>query len=228
MVAGSDDEPSAPDAVVVDGDASGGGTPPPRRAGRMFRRPPGLVFHAVLVVALLLVLDAWSGPGVQLLLVVLLLYLCGATVLVWLVRLATFGWAGAHGRAEGRARRFLVAPIAGVLFLALLYTSVPLRFRWFVSRDDFESALDLAPPPTSKRRVVTFELPDRIGSYDIRLAQRQGDAVIFYDDVGSGLVDEAGFAYFPTGPFPELSGVVFENPQFRSLGGHWYAWTASW
>ncbi len=51
--------------------------------------------------------------------------------------------------------------------------------------------------------------------------------VIFYDKVGS-LFDDAGFAYLADGPSTELENGLFENPQFRSLGGGWYAWTASW
>jgi hypothetical protein len=34
--------------------------------------------------------------------------------------------------------------------------------------------------------------------------------------------------YLPTGPTDELDTGVFENPQFRALGGGWYTFTASW
>lgn len=51
--------------------------------------------------------------------------------------------------------------------------------------------------------------------------------VVFYDSVGA-FIDDAGFAYLPDGPSPDMANGSFENPQWFALGNHWYAWTASW
>jgi hypothetical protein len=41
-------------------------------------------------------------------------------------------------------------------------------------------------------------------------------------------LDDAGFAYLPSGPDRKLDNAGFESPEFRALGGGWYTWTASW
>jgi conjugative relaxase-like TrwC/TraI family protein len=49
-----------------------------------------------------------------------------------------------RGRAEGRARWFLLAPAAGVVALALIVADVPLKARWTLSRSDFAAVVDEA------------------------------------------------------------------------------------
>jgi hypothetical protein len=51
--------------------------------------------------------------------------------------------------------------------------------------------------------------------------------VIIYESTGL-FFDDAGFAYLPHGPDDRLGNGAFEAPSFRSLGGGWYSWTASW
>jgi hypothetical protein len=123
---------------------------------------------------------------------------------------------------------YLVAPVMGLLVLALASSSVPLRMRWMLAKGDFEKVVrQHAPAPTARTEWIDFVVPALIGSYKIESAARVGDGVIFYHGTGA-FFDDAGFAYLPTGPFPELESGSFENPQFYSLGGGWYVWTASW
>jgi hypothetical protein len=48
-----------------------------------------------------------------------------------------------------------------------------------------------------------------------------------YEATGDFL-DDAGFAYLPDGPDPELGNGSFEVPQFVHLSGDWYSFTSSW
>lgn len=194
---------------------------------RRARRPPGAKFHLVVGLAGLLLLISVSVPGVAFFSGLAAAYVLGIGAVVWVVRGLLFVLARRDGRAHGAARWFLVAPLGGLLVVALVLADVPLRARFSLSEAAFDRALELAPAETSLDEQEHFEVPDRIGSYRITDAYRQGDAVIFYERTGS-LVDDAGFAYLPSGSFPELENGGFERPSFRHLQGDWYAWTASW
>ena len=62
-----------------------------------------------------------------------------------------------------------------------------------------------------------------------RRANRYIDgAWIVYETSGSGMFDDAGFAYLPAGPTDGLGEGSWESPRFVHLGGPWYSWTASW
>jgi hypothetical protein len=52
------------------------------------------------------------------------------------------------------------------------------------------------------------------------------EGLIIFDRDGA-FMDDAGFAYLPNGEFPPGNGA-FESPDFRALGGGWYAFTSSW
>lgn len=232
MAGDQGEAPTALEAIVVDDvdslEAQTGAVRAMAARGlAVFRRAPEVAFHVALFLVFIIVAIAFSWPGTHFLILFVSIPLVLALVAVWVVRLGTYTLALVRNRAEGRARHFLIAPVAGVLLLVMLYAAVPLRVRWFFSKGDFERALELAPPPTRPGRSEAFDVPSRIGSYQVTWARRQGDAVIF-DDAEGSFLDDAGFAYLPTGPFPQLSTGSFENPRFRSLGGHWYAWTASW
>ncbi len=69
--------------------------------------------------------------------------------------------------------------------------------------------------------------PRSVGRYKITTVEVVGDGVIFYEKTGA-FFDDAGFAYLPNGPSSAPANGGFENPQWFALGGHWYAWTASW
>lgn len=70
--------------------------------------------------------------------------------------------------------------------------------------------------------------PDRrLGLYQVTSVWRVEAGVLFYEKTGA-LSDDAGFAYLPDGPSPDVENGLFESPRFRRLGEGWYAWTASW
>jgi hypothetical protein len=194
----------------------------------LLRTPPGRWFHLALVPVTALLLYAASVPGYAF----FTGYAAGALLLfaalMWAARTALYLRARRRGTASGSARWLAVAPVAGLAVVALLGNDVPLRLRWSLARDDFARAARLAPPPAGDRgEWVRFAVPDRIGSYRITGASRVGDGVVFTERTGA-LMNDAGFAYLPTGPFPEMANGSFETPDFYALGGGWYGWTASW
>lgn len=222
--------PSGVDVVSQEAGGQDGGPTNGHGGGRgdsFFRRPPGVVFHLALVLPAVAFLYSVSVPGFDFLIWIVAYCILGAAALIWFLRAGTYLWAVWHHRATGSARWWLVAPVAGALVLALIWTDAPLRVRWALSRGDFQDAVALAPPATDPEGWVTFEVPNRLGSYRIIDANRVGDGVIFYERTGA-FSNDAGFAYLPSGPFEELETGWFESPQFRSLGDGWYAWTASW
>jgi hypothetical protein len=190
------------------------------------RRPPRLLFHLLLLGPAGVLLYAASAPGGHFLLAVIALWVLGAFVIVWLVRLGLYVAAVHRGTHGGSHRWFLLAPIIAVMAVGLVWADVPLRVRWLGSKSAFEEAVTMAPHPTERDAWVPFAVDDRLGSYTIDQAVRVGDGVLFFEATGSFL-DHAGFAYLPSGPFDELQ-LPLESPEFRSLGGGWYAWTASW
>jgi hypothetical protein len=146
----------------------------------------------------------------------------------------------------------LVAPIAGVIVLSLIFVDGPVRARWAVSRHAFESVMRAAmeeetrpdfeavvrerlkesgdePDVETVRAAVdekAYYLPiehGRVGLYTIDYVYREGDEFLFYRYGDWALGStEAGFAFLPR--FPEQV-VVPDDATFRHLGGHWYAWT---
>ena len=196
----------------------------------IFRRPPGRWFHGLLLGPFGLALHAASFPaGWE----SMWLWFASLPILaaagVWALRVITYLVARSKRRAAGSAWRFLIAPAMGLLLVGLIATSVPLRVRWWQGRGDFERALASAPAASTDRTEWTnFDVPESLGTYTIIDADRVGEAVIFAEATGSGVLDDAGFAYLPSGPFQELDTGWFESPRFVALGGGWYAWTASW
>lgn len=196
-------------------------------AGSLAAAPPGWKFHAVLVLPALALLYAYSFPGMAFFVWILAAWvLLGASV-VWAVRLlGFFVWRRRRGPtvATGRARWFAIAPLGAVVVGLLLWVDAPLRARWQISRGAFDRAA---------RQVQAGELSGatydsrRLGLYTVTNVEQVKRGILFYEETGSFL-DDAGFAYLPGGPSPELENGGFENPQFVALGNGWYAWTASW
>ena len=123
--------------------------------------------------------------------------------------------------------RWLWATLAIGLVLAVLWaSSAPLRIRFAGSRDEFDAVareiLGSASPDTVADRFDDAV----IGSYEIDRTDVVDEGLLFYESNGNFL-DDAGFGYFPDDRLPPGNGN-FENPQYRSLGDHWYSWTASW
>lgn len=115
-------------------------------------------------------------------------------------------------------------------FLAANGPVAPSREKWPQSVAAFDALIKTMPSaPAEKSEWVPFEVPNRVGSYDLQTtAYRVQSGAIFYDTTGTGLLDDAGFAYLPNGPDASLENGSFESPQFKHLGGPWYSWGASW
>lgn len=202
------------------------GSAPPAEsdpARSWWQRPPGWLFHLALVPPALGLLWSHSVPGFAFFLWSSSAALLFLGAVVWVLRLLASAFAKRRMRVGGGARWFLIAPAAGALALSLIVADVPLRARWSVSRSDFEAVVEEAMEDEDYSSVAS----QRLGLYDVPHVYRQGEGIIFYERTGV-LSDDAGFAYLPEGPFPELENGGFERPQFRHLGGPWYAWTASW
>lgn len=190
----------------------------------MFRRPPHFLFHAVLVVTGLVVLWAYSYPGVYFIAVIPCIWVVGIAIITWLIRGATYVRARRRGLHRDSALWFAIAPIGAVALALLLNTNVTLRLRWQTSKSDFRHAVaDVKDHPAS----WTGWHPRRIGTYAITSVWVVDEGIIFYDKTGS-FMDDAGFAYLPHGPSHTMANGNFEDPQWYALGDHWYAWTASW
>jgi hypothetical protein len=181
-----------------------------------------LVLHGVLAGGALALLVAVSAPGVVVGALVVAVAVLVPGVVVWCVRVVR------AARRRERVRWALVAPAGALLVAALVATDAPLAARWDLSRGSFEAHLrDLPAEPAPDADWVDLEVPSRLGLYRVTGAERVPGGVVFHEADGAGF-DSAGFAYLPAGPTPALDTGWFENPQFRPLGGPWYAWTASW
>lgn len=177
----------------------------------------------MLALAALALIWSQSVPGDDLLW--LMIGLAGWLVMgiIWLVRLILCLEGG------GRPRRWLaVAPVMAFAVLAMIVADVPIKARFELSRADFDAAVAQIPSDTRSSGDSSSEATGRIGSYEITSWWRARDGVILNEANGSGMANDAGFAYLPDGPTPRLANSNFENPQFTSLGDGWYAWTASW
>lgn len=204
------------------------GTPPapPRadthRRPSFWRRPPGRILHGTAAAAALVLLAAEVPPGEVWPLAVAAVWVLILCASVWSVRLATHAVAAARRRPHGRWRGYLLAPFGGLVVAGLLWANVPMRVGFAVSRPSFDRAA------ASRGRTDQDTIDSqRIGVYEITQVTRSGDAILFYEANGS-FSDDAGFAYLPEGPTDELENTGFERPQWTHLGGHWYAWVASW
>jgi hypothetical protein len=202
--------------------------PIPQLTASIWSCPPGLFFHIVVAIPSVALLYVMSFPGAPFLGDVLAGLALLVAASVWAFRALTYFVSRRRSKAHGNAAWFSVAPLGGVVVLTLLWTSLPLRLRWAASQSAFDNIVEDLQPLPSRNEIVRLSVGDRVGLYRIRHAYQKGDAVIFYEVTGSGFLNDAGFAYLPSGPFAELSSASFEGPRFRHLGGAWYSWTASW
>ncbi|WP_141715208.1 hypothetical protein [Micromonospora rhizosphaerae] len=165
---------------------------------------------------------AFSVPGVAVLLAAAAVAVLGVAVLLW-----TVGAQLSHSAGRTWPGWLPVAPAMAVVVLALLVTGVPLRARWALSRDAFETVVAELPQRRSATGFDRVRVPATVGSYRITTAYLVPGGVVFYEENGA-FFDDAGFAYLPDGPTASLANGSFESPVFRPLGAGWYRWTASW
>jgi hypothetical protein len=196
------------------------------------------VLHLLLAVPTLALLWSLSYPGFD--------FWIGVPSILLLLA-AAFGWVVAVvvtlvRRRRARAcdaplpsRRWMAAaPLGLVAVLVVVATHLPLRVRFEMGRSAFDRVAerlahpDAGPPTSDEDDWKTLDRHGRVGSYDITQTERVRSALILYEANGDFLVDDAGFAYLPDGPDPDLSTGWFESPTFVHLSGDWYAFTASW
>jgi hypothetical protein len=189
-------------------------TPGPRLSTRG-SSPPRWWFHSFLAVAALALLWSQSVPGDDFFWLIIGLGMWVVMGIVWLILCLVGG---------GRPRWWLfVAPAMAASVIALVLVDIPIKVRFELSRADFDTAVAALP-----RDTRTGSGAGSVGSYDITHWSKVRGGVILHDSNSSGVTNDAGFAYLPEGPTPDLENGNFESPQFTALGGGWYAWTASW
>jgi hypothetical protein len=181
------------------------------------RAVPWWLINCVVVLLALPVLWAFSVPGLDVLSLLAGLWLWQVAGALWGLRLlAHVAW------KRERSGWFAVAPVMVLVLIGLVSMNVPLKARWALSSASFDAAVAVLPPEPDFVRG-----PAEIGSYTITSVQRVPTGVIFTELHGA-VFNSAGFAYLPAGPTPDLENGSFEGPQWTSLGGPWYSWTASW
>jgi hypothetical protein len=142
----------------------------------------------------------------------LLLIVLGA---VWGIRMLIF----LHARPDGmpRGRQAWVVPGVVVACLLLSVSGAGFQLRWALSRPAFDAAVRSGHP-----------VEGRVGLYRIVNYRTVTGGIVFTEAGGSGLLDDAGFAWFPDGPGEGLGDTSWESPQLSPIGGGWYVWTATW
>lgn len=197
----------------------------PKPTRELFRRPPGKVFHGIALALVLALLWLLSYPGGSLALGLATGVALLAVFITWAVRGAAWARNRGQGEATGNPLVFAIVPIGLVVVCLLAFTSAPLKARFSLAKGDFEDQVAAAPPETGVTEVAEFEVPDRIGSFDVDKAYRQGDAVVF--EVPGGFFSNVGFAYLPSGEFDELDSGDLDNVTFTHLTGPWYTFSTS-
>lgn len=185
--------------------------------------PPRSVFHAVLGLLGVGLMWVVSLPGVPLVPLMGLGWLVALGALIWAIKLAVHGRRCHRGDTPAAGRWFLLAPAGGLLVVAVLVSGLAFDARWAVSRASFNEAAIAATDPA---RSTTA--PGRVGLYRV-LGEPLviDDGVFFHHPLGGGVFDDAGFAYLPGGPTPEVE-ASFESLRVQQIEGSWYRWWSSW
>ncbi len=184
-------------------------------------RGPGGWFHLLVAVAVVAWLWSWSVPGTQFLVMISSSLVLAVGVGLWGIHFVAFVVARRRGRPTSGAPRFLLAPVAGTIALALVAANVPLDARWSLSRSAFR---DVAEDALQDDDYLSTD-DRRIGLYTVDDVYSQGEVVIFSIRAG-GFIGPAGFAYLPKGPLPGVGDARLNQPRFTHIGGPWYTFTA--
>jgi hypothetical protein len=162
-----------------------------------------LVLYLLTLPTLAVGLCAVSTPGA---LLMPLLAAFGTCVFViapaWLVMamFIVFGHVrlGRIGSAE-----WLAIPVLGLLCAALIWSDVPLRIRFELSRGEFDRAI-----------ATNARGPQQLGLYSVGTTLDSGDGTIYVWMDEGGFLDSCGFAHRVDGAQPATYWV--------SLGGGWW------
>jgi hypothetical protein len=206
-----------------------------RSLGEVVAAPPGLTFNVWVGLACALLLVVTATPGWIALPFLGLCALLSFLGVIWLVRLVLGLASGA--RAGRSMRLFLLAPAMVAATGVLVALDVPVRVGFAISRADLQAAADelVAPEPVHPEMplgaatldaIAHEPIEGRFGVYSITRSRLFRNGLVLFESNGA-FFDDAGFAYFPDGNLP-LGDGSFESPDFRALGGGWYAFTSSW
>jgi len=188
------------------------------------QKPPSAARFVGGLVAVSAALYLWSRsvPGS-----ILIPWLIGALGLALVIGmcgivLMSVLWHGLRHHDWRRPRWFVAVALAVAVVVGLAAFDVPLRIRFLASRDALEAVVEAAQSgdPTPDDGSL------RAGWFDVSAVRVLPEGVLLYEANGNGF-DDGGFAYLPGDDLPE-GDTSFESPSFRSLGGHWYAFTSSW
>lgn len=177
-------------------------------------------FYGLLAVAGVGLAYVSSGPGSPLVFVMPVLGLWLIVGVFWLVLVVSAIW-----RREFTLP-LVVGPVVVVILGLLSLSSWPLQVRFDLGRSSFDATVHSLPPEQSGGGSLGL-----VGSYRIERWARSADAVLLYAAGGTGLVDDAGFAFSSHGVPAALTtsgDPGFEVMGWQDLGGGWYAWQASW
>ena len=169
---------------------------------------------------------------------------------LWCLALIGVGWIVLAALAVSRVARggprripwYVVAVLViGIVVVVARLTDAPLRLRFEPARSAFtefaqQALAEAEGVPTDDVDSMTIDdprwnvlhpdVPLSLGGFQLRSAMVLPEGLVIFDREGAFL-DDAGFAYLPAGELPAGDGS-FESPDFRSLGGGWYAFTSSW
>jgi hypothetical protein len=197
----------------------------------------------VAVTAVLVAVMWWSlsVPGLHVLPFVATGCLLLAVALICAAMLTQFVVDRWRGRRPPVPRYLAVIAAMAVLVLVSWFTPLPVRVRFELSRSAFDDYAEQvladtdgigsvdpwdASQDSAGYAAANPPAPSRLGTFGIRSVKVVPEGLIIFDSTGAFL-DDAGFAYLPDGRFP-AGNSSFESPDFRSLGGGWYAFTSSW
>ncbi len=193
---------------------------PPAGRPALWHRAPGWVFHGVTAIGAAGLLWSASYPYGSMLLGIVFAWWILACAAVWLVRLIAY--VAGRKQPSGRPWPFLIAPVGGILVLAIGLTSLPLHARWTASRGAFDARADALVVQAERADADPGDIllrDDRVALYTVDFAHVDEHGNAFFSIAGSGFIDRGGFARFADEPPADTTGDRFEH-----LGGDWYLW----
>ncbi|SDR99606.1 hypothetical protein [Microlunatus soli] len=158
--------------------------------------------------------------------------LCFGRIIFFAVIVSSSAAAARRRREQSRAQvRMVIAPLLILAAcVALTASDLALKLRFGLSLPAFNSLVDVAGQPNAETDTHGFpaRCPARIGLYSITTCDTVPTGYVFYDNLGSGIADNAGFAYLPSGVPENADTSSFESPRFTHIRGSWYSFTTSW
>jgi len=171
------------------------------------------------VVAAIGLLDAFSAPGCYVEEAIVFLLLC-----LFLIAACSIRLIAALTTRRCPWRRWLFAPIIGVITVTLIWLGAPMYLRFSISRRALTqlAQAELATGPRSLAPWGTGTVK-RAGAFEVMAVQvtPTGEVDFVVPDTFMGR-SCSGFAFSPVGMPTDPGG------SFEPLGGPWYAWHTSW